>query len=107
MISVTEKAQERVRSLLKEKPEMGGLRVRVIGGGCGGLEYKLDLDKGPQEGDKIVEGEGFQVYVDNKSYLFVINSVLDWKEDLMGSSFRFENPQVKGTCGCGSSFYIE
>ena len=107
MIALTDSAKNRVRDLLAKDPEKSGLRVQVVGGGCGGMEYKLDLSKGPGEGDKVLEGEGFQVYVDMKSYLFVANSVLDWRDDLMGMSFKFDNPQATGTCGCGQSFYVD
>ena len=107
MITITDVAKDRVKSLLEQQPGMKGLRVRVVGGGCGGMEYKLDLDDGPKEGDKVLDEDGVQVYIDVKSYLFVANSQLDWKEDMMGASFKFENPQVKGTCGCGQSFYVE
>ena len=106
MIGLTEGAKERVRRLLRNEPDGIGLRIRVVGGGCGGLEHKLDLDSGPTEGDKVFDGDGFRVYVDMKSYLFVANSTLDWKEDLMGARFHLENPQAKGTCGCGESFYV-
>ena len=107
MITLTDSAKERVKDLLAKDPMKSGLRVQVVGGGCGGLEYKLDLADGPGEGDKVFDGDGFQVYVDMKSYLFVANSVLDWRDDLMGTSFKFDNPQATGTCGCGESFYVE
>lgn len=107
MITLTEKAQNRVKNLIDGDPEKTALRIKVVGGGCGGMEYKLDLVDAPEEGDKVLDGDGWTVYVDKKSYLFVANTVLDWKEDVMGARFDFQNPQVTGTCGCGQSFYVQ
>lgn len=106
MIGVTEQAARRVRALLAEKgmPD-AGLRVKVVGGGCSGLTYKMDIDR-PREGDKIFDHDGAKIVVDRKSFLYLKGTELDYKDDLMASGFTLHNPNVKRTCGCGSSFVV-
>ena len=104
-ITLTDRAANKVRDLIsKSTPPEGGLRVRVVGGGCSGLSYQLDIDKGPAPGDKILESNGVSVYLDPKSALFVSGTEIDWQESMMGAAFSFRNPNAKGTCGCGTSF---
>ena len=86
-----------------EKP---GLRVRVMGGGCSGMMYKMEFADGPEEGDEVFEHGGFRVYIDKKSLFFLNGSELDYAEALTGAGFRFHNPNVTGTCGCGESFTV-
>lgn len=85
------------------------LRLRVLPGGCSGLFYKLELENISenslnQSGDRIIEAQGIQVIVDSQSWRYVEKLQLDYSEDLMGGGFRFHNPQIKKTCGCGISF---
>ena len=104
-ITLTDRAANKVRDLIsKSTPPEGGLRVRVVGGGCSGLSYQLDIDKAPAPGDKVLESNGVSVYLDPKSALFVSGTEIDWQESLMGAAFSFRNPNAKGTCGCGTSF---
>ncbi len=107
MATLTEKAAEKVRQLIDQKGEVKdpGLRVRVVAGGCSGLSYQLDLDDGAKPGDRIYESHGVKIFVDGKSDLYLTGVEIDWKETLMGASFTFHNPNSKGTCGCGESFY--
>jgi iron-sulfur cluster assembly protein len=105
-IGVTDKAAEKLCELMiaeKKDPAVYGLRLGVQGGGCSGLTYFMDFDT-PREDDKIFANKGARVLVDPKSILHVSGSVLDYSEGLMGSGFQIKNPNVKGSCGCGSSF---
>jgi len=106
MIGMTDQAAFKIQELVAEKGLAdGGLRVKVVGGGCSGLTYKMDLDR-PREGDKIFEHAGAKLVVDRKSFLYLNGTVLDFKEELMSSGFNLQNPNVKRTCGCGSSFGV-
>ena len=106
MITMTDQAVRKIQALLAAKalPE-GGLRVKVVGGGCSGLTYKMDVDR-PREGDKVFEHDGVRLVVDRKSFLYLKGTELDYKEELMASGFNLRNPNVKRTCGCGSSFVV-
>lgn len=103
-ITLTESAARRIRTLAGGDPEKG-LRVKVVGGGCSGLTYKMALDA-PRETDMIFERDGARLIVDRKSFLYLNGTELDYTEDLMQSSFQFRNPNVKRTCGCGASFAV-
>jgi iron-sulfur cluster assembly protein len=106
MIGMTDQAAEKIQQLVAEKGMAeAGLRVKVVGGGCSGLTYKMDLDQ-PREGDKIFEHGGAKLVVDRKSFLYLNGTVLDFKDELMSSGFNLQNPNVKRTCGCGSSFGV-
>jgi iron-sulfur cluster assembly protein len=106
MISMTEGAARKIIALVTEKglPE-GGLRVKVVGGGCSGLTYKMDLDA-PRDGDKIFERDGAKLVVDRKSFLYLNGTELDYADELMSAGFNLRNPNVKRSCGCGSSFVV-
>jgi len=105
-VSITDGAAEKIKQLLGPEPQEGkGLRVKVVGGGCSGLQYKLDFDT-QRAGDKIFEKNGVKVFIDMKSLLYVNGTELDYKEELMQSAFVFQNPNVKRTCGCGTSFTV-
>jgi len=106
MISLTEDAARKIHALVAEKGLAdGGLRVKVVGGGCSGLTYKMDLDR-PREGDRVFERDGAKLVVDRKSFLYLRGTELDYKEELMASGFNLRNPNVKRTCGCGASFVV-
>ncbi len=105
-ITITDRAADRIKELMAaENKTDQGLRVKVVGGGCSGLHYKLDLDN-PKAGDRIFEKEGAKVIVDMKSLLYLTGTELEYKESLIQSGFVFQNPNVKRTCGCGSSFAV-
>ena len=108
MITITEKAAERVKVLAGRRPELGdpGLRVKIAGGGCSGFQYRLDIEDGPEEGDSVIEAFGVKVFVDGRSSLYLGNTEIDYEEGLMQSGFRFHNPNATGTCGCGESFSV-
>jgi len=106
VISMTEQAARKIQALAAEKgmPD-AGLRVKVVGGGCSGLTYKMDVDH-PRDGDKVFEHAGAKLVVDRKSFLYLKGTELDYKEELMASGFNLRNPNVKRSCGCGSSFVV-
>jgi iron-sulfur cluster assembly protein len=105
LVKVTEKASAKLTSLLTRqgRPE-GALRVAVIGGGCSGLQYKMDLVDGPANRDIMVESAGVKVVIDPKSALFVSGSLLDFSEDLQKGGFKVTNPNAVAHCSCGESF---
>ena len=106
MISMTDDAARKILALAAEKGQKdAGLRVKVVGGGCSGLTYKMDLDM-PRDGDRVFEHSGAKLVVDRKSFLYLKGTELDYKEELMASGFNLRNPNVKRSCGCGSSFVV-
>ncbi|HWO40953.1 MAG TPA: iron-sulfur cluster assembly accessory protein [Candidatus Eisenbacteria bacterium] len=105
-VIVTDRAAARIKELIAAQNREGqGLRVKVVGGGCSGLQYKVDFDV-PKGTDKVFEKDGAKVLIDMKSLLYLAGTELDYKEELMQSGFVFQNPNVKKTCGCGSSFAV-
>lgn len=105
LVKVTENAARKLLSLLeKQGRPTGALRVAVIGGGCSGLQYKMDLVDGPANRDILVETSKVRVVVDPKSALFVSGSLLDYSEDLQKGGFKVTNPNAVAHCSCGESF---
>ena len=105
LVKVTEPASKKLRSLLDRQGRPGGaLRVAVIGGGCSGLQYKMDLVDGPANRDIMVESSSVRVVVDPKSALFVSGSLLDFSDDLQKGGFKVTNPNAVAHCSCGESF---
>lgn len=107
---VSDKAKVRVESLLAEAGVAGDasyfLRVSVVGGGCSGLSYKLDFDNEQKPGDQVFEDKGVKVVTDLKSYLYLVNTELDFSEGLNGKGFFFNNPNATRSCACGESFAV-
>jgi iron-sulfur cluster assembly protein len=109
MLSVSEAAAKRVRTLIDNAPEAKdkqALRVGVKGGGCSGLSYFMEFTDVIKDNDKVVEREGVKVVVDAKSALYLMGTELDYVESLLGAGFKFKNPNVKSECGCGESFAV-
>ena len=105
LIKVTENAAQKLQSLLQKQGRANGaLRVAVIGGGCSGLQYKMDLVDGPLNRDIMVESSNVRVVVDPKSALFVSGSLLDYSDDLQKGGFKVTNPNAVAHCSCGESF---
>jgi iron-sulfur cluster assembly accessory protein len=105
LIKITENASRKLNSLLeKQGRATGALRVAVIGGGCSGLQYKMDLVDGPANRDIMVESSNVRVVVDPKSALFVSGSLLDYSDDLQKGGFKVTNPNAVAHCSCGESF---
>ena len=105
MVTLTEKAADKVREIIAAREDKEGLALRlyVKSGGCSGFSYGLALDYA-NEDDHIVEADGIKVLVDPHSAQFVKGSEIDYKEALMGGGFAIHNPNAVRTCGCGSSF---
>jgi iron-sulfur cluster assembly accessory protein len=105
LIKVSPNAARKVGSLLARQGRPAGvLRVAVIGGGCSGLQYKMDLQDAPANRDILVESSGIRVVVDPKSALYVTGSELDYADALQGGGFKVTNPNAATTCSCGESF---
>src|SRR5450432_407451 len=105
LVKVTENAAKKLTSLLtKQGRPNGALRVAVIGGGCSGLQYKMDLVDGPANRDILVESQNVRVVTDPKSALFVSGSLLDYSDDLQKGGFKVTNPNAVAHCSCGESF---
>jgi iron-sulfur cluster assembly protein len=105
MIQLTERAVEKVREILEtQDPKPSGLRIAVVGGGCSGFSYSMAFESTPGLLDKTYSFDGLKVFVDQASMLYLDGASVDYIETLEGSGFKFENPNVKSTCGCGSSF---
>jgi len=107
LIRITEKAARKLESLLEQKGKPdGALRLAVVGGGCSGLQYVMDLVDGPKERDILVPISNVRLVIDPKSALFVSGSVLDYSEDLQKGGFRVTNPNAVAHCSCGESFAV-
>ena len=105
LIKVTENAAKKVSSLLaRQGRAQGVLRVAVVGGGCSGLQYKMDLQDGPANRDILVESAGIRVVVDPKSAIYVTGSELDYLDALQEGGFKVKNPNAATSCSCGESF---
>jgi iron-sulfur cluster assembly protein len=105
LIKLSETAGRKVSALLtKQGRPAGVLRVSVVGGGCSGLQYKMDLQDAPANRDFLVESAGVRVVVDPKSALYVTGSELDYIEALADGGFKVKNPNAATTCSCGESF---
>ena len=103
-IDVTPKAVAKIKEALSREGVTGGLRLGVQGGGCSGLSYQFKFEPGERPTDHVFEFGGVKIFIDPKSMLYLNGMTLDWKDSLMQSGFAFDNPNVKGSCGCGSSF---
>src|SRR3954470_212605 len=105
MVQLTETAVGKVREILdSQDPKPAGLRISVVGGGCSGFSYSMEFENAPGMLDKTYSYDGLKVFVDQASMLYLDGAEVDYVESLEGSGFKFNNPQVKSTCGCGSSF---
>lgn len=104
-VTLTPKAIEMVKIALEEEGlKDHGLRIAVRGGGCSGLEYALDFDNAERPGDEVLQLDGLTVYIDLASRTYLKGTVIDYQKGLQGAGFKFNNPNAKRTCGCGSSF---
>jgi iron-sulfur cluster assembly accessory protein len=106
LVNVTETALSQIKHLLDQegKLETHALRMKVVGGGCSGLQYQLMFDDQVKDGDQQVDEAGVSVVVDEKSALYLVGTTLDYIDTLMESGFKIQNPNAKNSCGCGQSF---
>lgn len=107
MIALTDIAASKVKEIAAaEGLEGQGLRVQVKGGGCSGFQYDLYFDENATDLDQVVESHGIKIFIDPLSQQYLEDTKIDYVEGLHGAGFKFDNPTVKGTCGCGSSFSV-
>lgn len=110
MIYVSDKAKEKVEKLMQEAHIEGQpdffLRVSVVGGGCSGLSYKMDFDNQSKPKDQVFEDKGVKIVTDLKSFLYLVNTTLDFTDGLNGKGFHFNNPNASRSCACGESFAV-
>jgi len=105
MVQLTETAVTKVKEILDtQEPKPAGLRIAVVGGGCSGFSYSMAFETSPGMLDKTYSFDGLKVFVDQASLLYLDGAEVDFVESIEGSGFKFNNPNVKSTCGCGSSF---
>ncbi|MFQ5663568.1 MAG: iron-sulfur cluster insertion protein ErpA [Terriglobia bacterium] len=104
-LQLTETAISKVKEVLaQQNPQPAGLRIGVVGGGCSGFQYQMVFESQPTPMDKVMEFDGLKVFVDQTSLMYLDGTQVDYMESLEGAGFKFNNPNVKSTCGCGSSF---
>ncbi len=104
-IALTDKAVEMVKDAMQREGLQGyGIRVGVMGGGCAGFQYSMDFEQAAKDGDITVEQQGIKLYVDSMSSMYLQGVTIDYVVGLQGAGFKFNNPNAKNTCGCGSSF---
>ena len=105
MVNMTDRAVGKVKEILSaQEPQPAGLRIAVVGGGCSGFSYSMAFENAPNMLDKTYSYEGLKIFVDQASMLYLDGAEVDYVESLEGAGFKFNNPNVKSTCGCGSSF---
>jgi len=105
MVQLTETAVSKVKEILdSQDPKPAGLRISVVGGGCSGFSYSMAFENTPNLLDKTYQFDSLKVFIDQASMLYLDGAEVDYVETMEGSGFKFNNPNVKSTCGCGSSF---
>ena len=106
-VQITERAVGKVKEIMaSQQPAPAGLRIAVVGGGCSGFSYSMAFENQPNMLDKTYEYNGLKLFIDQASLLYLDGAEVDFVETLEGSGFKFNTPQVKSTCGCGSSFQV-
>jgi iron-sulfur cluster assembly protein len=109
-IYISDKAKAKVMQLMQDAGVEGDtnyfLRVGVVGGGCSGLSYKLDFDNDVKPMDQVFEDKGIKIVTDLKSFLYLVNTELEFSDGLNGKGFFFNNPNASRSCGCGDSFAV-
>ena len=104
-IEITKNAEIHIAKVLK-KDHSKYFRITVLGGGCAGFQYKFDFDNNKKEKDIVIKTKQIEILIDNISIEFIKNSTIDYVDELIGSSFKINNPQASSSCGCGTSFSI-
>ncbi len=106
-LQLTEQAIIKVKEIIsQQEPQPVGLRVGVVGGGCSGFSYQMNFVNESNGFDQVLEYDGLKVFVDQTSLMYLDGTRVDYVEGLEGAGFKFDNPNVKSTCGCGSSFSV-
>jgi iron-sulfur cluster assembly accessory protein len=105
-ITMTDRAARRIGEILKSEPSGAMLRLSVLGGGCSGFQYKFDVERERADDDISVVRNGITMLVDSVSLQYLAGSEVDFVDDLIGASFKVNNPKAKASCGCGTSFSL-
>jgi iron-sulfur cluster assembly accessory protein len=105
-VALTESAVRRIARVLGGEPTGTTLRVSVEGGGCSGFQYKFDMEQSLAPDDLVIRRDGATVLIDNTSVAYLAGSEIDFVDDLIGASFRINNPKATASCGCGTSFSL-
>jgi iron-sulfur cluster assembly accessory protein len=105
-VTISDNAARRIGEILKKEPTGAMLRVSVEGGGCSGFQYKFDIERAKAEDDLVLARDGAVVLIDPVSVNYMAGSQIDFVDDLIGQSFKINNPQATASCGCGTSFSI-
>ena len=107
-IKVTDKAAKEIKRIMVENSVGSefGLRVGIKGGGCSGFSYTIAFDSSDKPGDKVLESNGIKLFVDSKSYIYLVGTEVDFSDGLNGKGFAFNNPNAVSTCKCGDSFCV-
>jgi iron-sulfur cluster assembly accessory protein len=105
-VTISDRAARRIGEILKGEGSGAMLRISVEGGGCSGFQYKFDIDRARSEDDLVIERDSAVVLVDSASQPFLEGSEVDFVDDLIGASFRVNNPNATASCGCGTSFSV-
>jgi iron-sulfur cluster assembly accessory protein len=105
LVVLTDKAVEMVKDAMSREGLAGyGIRVGVQGGGCSGFQYSMDFEEKAKEGDVTLQQSGITLFIDSMSSMYLQGVTIDYIQGLQGAGFKFNNPNAKNTCGCGSSF---
>jgi iron-sulfur cluster assembly accessory protein len=105
-VTISDSAAKRIGEILKTEPDGAMLRVSVEGGGCSGFQYKFDIERAKQEDDLVLAHDGAVVLIDPVSVNYMAGSQIDFVDDLIGQSFKINNPKATASCGCGTSFSL-
>src|SRR6202007_667899 len=105
-VTISERAARRIGEILKTEGDGAMLRISVEGGGCSGFQYKFDVERAKAEDDLVIARNGATVLIDPVSVGFLAGSEIDFVDDLIGASFKINNPNAKSSCGCGTSFSL-
>jgi iron-sulfur cluster assembly accessory protein len=106
-VVVTDAAVTRIKFLQDREGKPGAaLRLRIVAGGCSGMQYRIDLAEEARPTDRVVQKDGVRIAVDTKSVVYLTDSTLDWEEDFFGGEFKVKNPNAKTSCSCGISFTV-
>jgi len=105
-ITITERAARRIGDILRSEPSGAMLRLSVQGGGCSGFQYRFDIDREKAGDDVTIDRDGVTLLVDPVSLQYLAGSEIDFVDDLIGASFKVNNPKAKASCGCGTSFSL-
>jgi len=105
-VTLSERAAKRIGEILRKEPPGSMLRISVEGGGCSGFQYKFDFDRAKADDDLVLERDGAVVLIDALSQQYMAGAEIDFVDDLIGASFKINNPVATASCGCGTSFSI-